>query len=166
MKVLTLGSDTQAKEMLPPDTEFDKAYRPEKHGYYDIIFLGHYLQFKDRKEVGPFLRNLRDCLVEDGELWVSVPSLEYAALQILKDDSPSFDAFTAIYGDDNHPHKCGFRLLELRLVVMNAGYEIRRAIQEAYKISMTTKDGTQEMLSMQNLVIAAKHDGNPAEAIG
>ena len=165
MKVLPLGSDTQAKEIFPPDTEFDKAYHPGKKNYYNIIFLGHFLQFKDRREISPFLKQLRESLVEDGELWVTVPSLEYAALQILKDDNPSFDAFTALYGDDANPHKCGFRLLELRLVVTNAGYEVRRAVQEGYKIGMITKDGTQEMLSMQNLVIAARHDGKAEEAI-
>jgi len=166
MKVLTLGSDTQAKEVFPADTEFDKAFHPGKKAHYDAIFLGHYLQQKDRKEVPALLKEIRGALVEDGELWVTVPSLEYAALQILKDDNPSMDAFTALYGDDANPHKCGFRLLELRLVLLNAGYEVRRAIQEPYKIRMNTQAGAQEILSMQNLVIGIRHDGNPAEAIG
>jgi hypothetical protein len=161
MKVLTLGSDTQAKETFPADTEFDKALHPGKKNYYDAVFLGHYLQTKDRKEVPEILKNIYPILKEDGELWATVPSLEFAALQILKDDNPNFTYFTALWGADDQPNKCGFRLLDLRMVVTNTGYLVRRAIQEAYQESING----QPMLTMQNLVIAVKHAGAAEDAI-
>lgn len=161
MKVLTLGSDTQAKETFPPDTEFDKALHPGKKNFYDAVFLGHLLQTKERKEVSQLLKDVYPLLKEDGELWVSVPSLEFAALQILKDDNPNFSYFTALWGGDDNPHKCGFRLLDLRLIIQNTGYLVRRAIQEAYQESING----QAVLTMQNLVIAVKHAGAAEDAI-
>jgi SAM-dependent methyltransferase len=161
VKVLTLGSDTQAKELFPADTEFSNYADREKKNYYDAVFLGHHLQTLDRKEVPQLLKELYPVLKEDGELYVSVPSLEFAALQILKDDNPNFSYFTALWGGDDNPHKCGFRLLDLRLIVQNTGYLVRRAIQEAYQESING----QPVLTMQNLVIAVKHAGNAEDAI-
>jgi hypothetical protein len=152
MKVLVKGDWSQAHTIFPQDSVFDDI---GKNPPYDAAFLGHCLQMLNLSEVVPYLKEVADLLGELAEVWVTVPSLEWAAREIVTKDEPSVVIPLALYGPTSDPHRCGFTLMWLRVAMEGAGFTTRKAVQEAYQLNI---DGIGEYMAVQNSVIGMKRN--------
>lgn len=153
MKVLVKGDWSQAKIIFPKDADFitgDLGHIPP----YDAAFLGHYLPTFKQHECVVYLKEIYPMLKNMGEIWVTVPSLEWAAREIVTKDNPSIITPFMIYGTEEEPYRCGFTLFWLRVVVQGAGFIVRKAVQEVYKIGVDDE----KFDAVQNLVIGMKYD--------
>ena len=152
MKVLVKGDWSQASTLFPQDSVFDDT---GENPPYDAAFLGHYLQTLNLSDVVPYLKELALLLDVGNEIWVTVPSLEWAAREIVTKDEPSVIIPLLIYGAVSDPHHCGFTMMWLRVALENAGFTTRKAVQEGYQLNI---DGIGEYMAVQNLVIGMKYD--------
>jgi hypothetical protein len=100
-----------------------------------------------------------------GEVWIIVPSLEWAANEIINQRN-SLAVQATIFGGQLDPfdaHLCGFDLANLRRQVEICGLIVRKAYQSPFSFTLNGK----EYGSLQNIVIGARYDGlnDPANAI-
>lgn len=163
MKVLLSGDAEHARgTIFPEDAEYFTSYaQAQDAAPLDAIYLGHDLQKSDRKYVVDVLKDYRDLLREYGELYVTVPSLEWTARELLQVDEPSLAAYHNLYGTEEEPHRSGFVLLWLRVAMQEAGFMVRHATQELYKMTA----GDKVYPNVQNLVIGARYDPDPGTAL-
>lgn len=138
-EVLTLDADAGTH----PDVVGDLFSVPEPDNSFDRILLSHVLEHVEYKRVHEALVELARLLAVGGELHIFVPSLEWAARQILSDQmSPA--TIMHIYGLQSTPwqyHKAGFTLLALRGVVGGAGLNVAIARRSIYHITGTNAQG-------------------------
>lgn len=138
----------------------------ELRGAYDIVFVSHVLEHIDRTHVIDTFRNVAGAVRNMGEVWILVPSLEWAAGEILA-RREGLGVQGAIFGGQANEwdfHRTGFTLAALRQMVEICGLIIRKAYQSPFKIRFQEK----EFGALQNIVIAVRYDGlngDPAEAI-
>lgn len=102
---------------------------------FDQIYLTGALECIPREQVVDTLAKLGPILAELGELHVRVPSLEWACKEIASVDSPNALAYRWLYGTTDRPHRSGFTLLWLRLAMLNAGYNVRKATQLVVRVA-------------------------------
>lgn len=158
-KVVRLDGDRRLK----PDIVHDitKPLPSKLHGQFDIIYCSHVIEHLDRNRVIPTLGHLKKGLKNLGEIWVLVPSLEWAALQIINNRQAGPEIQGLIYGSQTGPyqyHKVGFTLVDLRVVMESLGYVIRKAHQAQFQIAFNF-DGQNKVYDViQNVVIAARYD--------
>ena len=166
-----LGEKEITRLDVHPDTKPDilhditQPLPEELHGQFDIVFISHVLEHIDRPRVIEAFRNVISAVRNLGEVWVIVPSAEWAANEIIN-RREGIHVQMNIFGGQLHPwdyHKCSFTLLSLRQVVELCGLIVRRAYQSPFQI---IHDGKQYG-SLQNVVIGARYDAlnDPAEAI-
>ena len=135
----------------------------ELHGEFDVVFISHVLEHIDRSKMIEAFRNVISAVKNLGEVWVLVPSLEWAANEIIN-RREGIHVQMNIFGGQNHPldfHKTGFTLLALRQVIELCGLIVRRAYQSPFRIVYEGK----EYGSLQNVVIGMRYDADPANAI-
>jgi SAM-dependent methyltransferase len=151
---------------LHPDYLHDirEPFPEELRGSFDIVFASHVLEHVERHRVLDTVTNLKGALKDGGELWIMVPSLEWVANELRKDQaSPA--TIAAIYGMQSNEwqyHKCGFTLFMLRQIIEKAGLIPRRAYQGPLTITMNGK----EYASLQNILVSMRHDNNAGPAAG
>lgn len=129
---------------------------PELHGQFDGVFLSHVLEHFGWRAVVPVLKNLRDALKPGGEILILVPSLEWAAEQIMA-EHPQATLQAVLYGSQSNDwqyHRSGFTLTGLRQVLRHAGYIEEYVAQGDFHIRMNDRDYT----SLQNVALAKRVD--------
>jgi len=135
---------------------------PFEPGKYDLVVLYNWLQLAEQPKVLGLIRYYVSLLKEGGELIVVVPSLDWAANEIAFNDNPSIAAFVAIYGTPTEPHRCGFTMNWLRLVLsQNDGLLVNYANVETIKITQ----GEQSEEARQNAIMCTKVLSETAEAV-
>jgi SAM-dependent methyltransferase len=143
---------------------------PEEYkNAFDIVFCSHVLEHMARDEVFPVLRNMASALKNMGEIYILVPSLEWAAKEILMHhDGIQIQGliFGAQYpGNPWELHKSGFTLHALRYMAELCGLLIKKAYQSPFVLIMPST--TKNYPAVQNVLIAARYDGlhepRPAE---
>lgn len=145
-----------ANKDLAPDVLHDITLEfPENlQAQFDVVYASHVLEHIDRVSVIPTLANLASGLKDYGELWVVVPSMEWAAQEILEQrDGVHIQGM--IWGGQNTPwdyHRCGFTLAALRQLFEINGLVVRKAYQSPFGIVM----GGREFACVQNVVIGAR----------
>ena len=106
----------------------------------------------------PVLNRFFELLVEDGQCHILVPSLEWAAAQLVS-EQPSPATMFHIYGaqwDRWQEHKTGFTMPSLRSVLNRAGFFIGKAVLAPLEITMTIKEEEQLIISHQLYVVGIK----------
>lgn len=106
---------------------------------YEIIYCAHALTLVEAKDVPATIRKMAALLNERGELWLTVPSLEWAAREI-GSENPSPAIHTVIYGDQAHPARCGFTLAWLRQLVEAANLIPRKAYHSLYRVAVKDQE--------------------------
>lgn len=156
-----------ADERVNPDIVHDitQPLPEEMRGQYDVVYISHVLEHVDRLKVIETFRNVIAAVRNLGEVWVVVPSMEWAANEIIN-RREGIHVQANIFGGQLTPfdyHKCSFTLFSLRQMVELCGLIIRRAYQSPFVIQL---DGNRYN-SLQNVVVAARYDAlnDPAEAI-
>ena len=153
--VLTLDADPDTN----PDVLGDLFHVPEPDASFDRILLSHVLEHVEYKRATDALTEMARLLAPGGELHVFVPSLEWAARQILSEKmSPA--TIMHIYGLQSTPwqyHKAGFTLMALRGVVSASGLNVAVARRAIYKIVGSDAQGKPyEFEAEQHYVVGVK----------
>jgi predicted SAM-dependent methyltransferase len=134
---------------------------PKKHfEAYDIVMASHVMEHIDRMKVMDTMQHLYDALKVGGELYVIVPSLEWAATEIYFGRNTHIVQAT-IFGGQNHSadyHHTGFTLDWLRFLVENMLHmSIRKAYSAPFTIESVDEEGNKSVTqSMQDVVIGLK----------
>jgi SAM-dependent methyltransferase len=181
LKILDIGSGAQSvaalvfadeeKEItrldansdLAPDVVHDiTTPLPESLiGQFDIVYCSHVMEHIDRIKVLPTLQYLSKALKDRGELWVVVPSLEWAAREIIRGHD-GLHIQGHIFGGQNTPwdyHRTGFTLSGLRQSLEVAGLVIRKSYQSPFQIETTIDDQKKIFNCIQNVAVGARVDG-------
>ena len=119
---------------------------------YDAVIAYHALQRTINANVVQLIKSWKRCLKPEGELYIFVPSLEWAAREILAED-PSSLLLVHIFGDqgdENHYHLSGHTLRRLRVDLTRAGMKVTSA-KTGYYISGL---GGKEYRAEQHVVTA------------
>lgn len=137
----------------------------ELHGAFDIVYVSHVLEHIDRLKVIEAFRNATKAMKNLGEIWVLVPSMEWAANEIIN-RREGVHVQANLFGGQRSPfdyHRCGFTLSALRQLAELSGLIIRKAYQSPFTVSFDNK----EYVSLQNVVIAIRFDqaNDPSMAI-
>lgn len=172
MKVLNVGAGMSDISKQFPEAEIvrmdiDKKVRPDvvhdiekpmpksQRGVYEVVYASHILEHISWKKVNQVIDNLMSCLVDWGELWVLVPSLEWVGMELMKDD-PSYAVLGALYGSQDAKgqfHKSGFTMMWLRKLFQGHGLVVRKAFQRYFGISL---DGGEDVAVGEIVIIGAK----------
>lgn len=126
VRVLAIGhgSTALAGEFFP-GAKIDIASKPPKRALYNALIAVNVLQTYPLHKVKATLQEWRDCLMEGGEMHVFVPSMDWAAEQILSTD-PSPATMLHIFGQEGE-NRSGFTLLDLRQKFAAAGVPVKDA---------------------------------------
>lgn len=129
---------------------------PERyHGAFDIVMASHVMEHIDRLKVVDAFTNIADCLRIGGELYVIVPSMEWAAGEIYYGRVTAV-VQSSIFGGQNHKHdyhKVGYTLEWLRFIMEGV---LRMVVRRAYQAPFTIKVDEEVFQSLQNIVVALK----------
>lgn len=129
---------------------------------FDIVVASHVLEHIEHSRMLETIKNLRNVLKEDGEMYIISPSMEWAAGELLS-HKPSSVTMWAIYGSQANQydyHKCGFTLMWIRDLIALAGMIPRKATQSEFPID---RDG-KTYKCVQNVAIAMRHKDFEKEA--
>jgi predicted SAM-dependent methyltransferase len=111
-------------------------------GKFDIVLAHHVLEHVQLAATPRAIANMAMALKPGGKLHLYVPSLEWAAGQILDEEKPSEVLLYHLYGSQENPamfHKSGFTIPLLRPLLEKAGLAVRQARIEPYEISVQTR---------------------------
>ena len=153
MKLYCLGKDAvnMAGTIFPNDTVvegdlfdlFEQERNGQKIDRHNKIFTTDLVRF-GRAAVLTAIKALHNALTRKGELYLTVPSIEWAFEEIMVKDQPSPLVWDAIYGrqrSEGELHLCGFTLADLRsilvsngFVVLDAGSVLMKADGHPYKL--------------------------------
>lgn len=139
MKVLAIGENSAdfAREIFP-DSEVDTTpLMPGKRRVdYDSVLSYMALPQVPYRSVIHTVKAWVDALKQGGELTLMVPSLEWAAVQILsKERSPAL--VVHLFGEQGKPHRfhsCGFTMMDLRSLCSTVGIAVTHAATGEYLI--------------------------------
>ena len=166
MGVLDITYGASRAEVMWPDREMSVTVAtPEEfiegkypNGEYDVVLCAHTLQYVDSRMVKDFMDTMAKSIKNHGEVWVIVPSLEWAAAGVL-DNSPDPLIQAVMFGQER-AHRSGYTLLWLRALIEGAGLVTRQAKVGAMEIQVeigATND--QEVRQIpQNTVIGMRND--------
>jgi predicted SAM-dependent methyltransferase len=121
------------------------------------VLVAHVLEHLDREDVAKSFGYMTKALVNQGEIWVLVPSMEWAAAEILA-QRHTIGVEAHIFGRQDNIwayHRSGYTLKQLRILFENEGLLVKKAFQAPYAIEF-------ERLAyhaIQNIVIGARYDG-------
>ena len=163
MKTLVIYSGEKAPDLahtLPKGTEITsvdiqtyKTYLKNDLEKKDVIIAFHSMQKCEATEVPAVVMKMAKDLAIKGELWVYVPSFEWATAQTA-DNQPSPAFHSMLFGSQEDPHRCTFTILWLRSLLEAAGLVIRTARHEPLML----KNGNTEIPAMMNIVIGWKFE--------
>lgn len=145
-------------EEAKPDILHDitKPLPEELRNQFDIVYASHVLEHIDFMKVIATFRNLTGALKNMGEIWVVVPSMEWAASEIIN-KREGIQIQGTIFGGQNHPldyHRSGFTLRSLRHMVELCGLFPRKAYQSTFGIDFQN----QQYECVENVVIGLRID--------
>ena len=157
MKILIIGDDPGVSlDEKAEVTRLGRESMPPESAPYDQVYLTGVVEMLPREQVVDALKSYGWLLAELGELHVRVPSLEWAAKEIATQDNPKFVAYHWLYGSVEKPHRCAMTVLWLRLALLNAGYNVRRATQLVVKVG--------DVPALENYAIAVWKGSDEANA--
>ncbi len=135
---------------------------PPVPGKYDLIVLYNWLQTAEQPQVLKVLRYYTELLKDGGQMVVVVPSLDWAVNELALKNNPSIAAYVAIYGTPGEPHRCGFTMHFLRLVLSQTpNLMIEYATTEGVLVTI----GEEKTLAQQNVIACTKQVRQAEEAI-
>ncbi len=162
MRVLVLGNVNLSKGRFPEGAEIAYAMTPTV-GKWDVIFLSQWIQQFPREQVVVELRKIKELLAnERSELFVTAPALEWVAAELLHNDDFSMPPYLSLYGTRDEPYKSGFKMAWLRMALEQAGFVVRKAVQEMYTL-IGPKD--EKVPAWQNVCIAVADIKEEVEVI-
>lgn len=132
-------------------------------GRFDVVLASHVLEHISRYQVIETLTNLTGALKHLGELWVLIPSIEWASAQVMS-GNPSPAIHPVIWGGQLNEwdyHKSGYTLATLRQLMENVGLTIKRAEQAPLTISQ----GEKVYHALQSLVVGMKYVADASLAV-
>ena len=132
-------------------------------GTFDLVLALHVMEHMDRVSVVNAFKNAASALKNMGEIWVAVPSLEWACDKILSHQEGTYVQQIVFGGQADvwDYHRCGFTMRALRQMVEISGLVIKKAYQSTF----TVRGEDKEYECIQNVVIGAKYDFGPEDAI-
>jgi len=138
-------------------------------GEFDVVVAFHVIEHIDFNKVLKALENMKSLVADRGELWLAVPAMEWAAIQLSQEAMhPVLQGF--IYGSQENEyeyHRSCFRLQDLRGLVQAIGLIPR----EAYQAPLILEKEGKIYQAVQNIVIALRDKefenalGDPSGAI-
>lgn len=136
-KILTLDVD----EKQEPDIVADAAdMPPELYGQLDGLLASHVLEHFSYWNTEKVLAGWIRCLKEGGELHILVPSLEWAAREVLS-ENPSPAVYAQLYAGQVNQwdvHLTGFTMRKLRQLLQKNGISVNVARTGVYHIRVGT----------------------------
>lgn len=139
MKVLAIGENAQnfAREIFPDAQVHTSTVKPGKdRKEYDSLLAYMCLHQVPYREAVETVKSWVNCLKKGGELTILVPSLEWAAVQILsKEKSPVL--MVHLFGMQDkaeHYHSSAFTMLDLRSLCSLSGVAVTHASTGVYNI--------------------------------
>ena len=124
-------------------------------GEFDVVIATHSLQTVERENIPDTVSRLATFTKPGGEVWITVPSLEWALMQI-KSDNPSPAFHFVMYGTAGTPTRSGFAMVWLRQLMEQAGLITRRAVQEIVELQDASGG---KLPVLQNTVVGLKVRG-------
>lgn len=105
---------------------------------FDVVVAWHVLEHIKYTKIPQTIRNLRDLVVDGGELWIATPSLKWAAEAINKGESMHPALMGVLFGSQENEweyHRSGFRLDWLRDLVQEQGMVPRHIHHATYIVA-------------------------------
>lgn len=122
---------------LKPDIVADAAdIPPELYGKFDAVFASHVLEHFSYWKTEQVLAGWAKCLKDGGELHVVVPSLEWAAREVLS-ENPSPAVYAQLYAGQVNEwdvHYTGFTMRKLRQLMDRVGIDTNTARTGVYHV--------------------------------
>lgn len=125
---------------------------------FDVVYVSHVLEHIDRDKVVNTMRYIFSAVKNLGEVWLIVPSMEWAANRIIHHDN-SVAMQLLIFGGQKNEwdyHRNGFTLQALRFMGELCGMVTRRAYQSPFLIGMDDK----KYQCIQNIWIGMRYDSD------
>jgi len=129
---------------VSPDIICDARVLPFEDSSFDIIYSSHTLEHFGRNEIFKTLKEWYRVLKKDGEFWIIVPDIKWAAKRILKEnlENPRVmieedKVLSVLYGDQTYElnaHKTGFTRDTLYRELELLGLKRIEGIIEGYNI--------------------------------
>lgn len=123
-------------------------------GAFDAVFASHVLEHVERGKVNAAVENFKYLLRVGGQLWVFVPSLEWACREVLE-GRDTIAVHGVLYGgqkDQWDIHLTGYTKPALRALIQSHGFKIDRSEQTIFT---SIVNGESQIVS-QNLVVGVK----------
>lgn len=136
-KLITLDIDVNQK----PDVVADAAAMPEElYGQLDGLLASHVLEHFPYRQTVSVLEGWVKCLKDGGELHILVPSLEWAAREVLS-ENPSPAVYAQLYAGQVTQwdvHYTGFTMRKLRQIMEMVGINVHTATTGVYHLRVGT----------------------------
>lgn len=133
--VETMDADAQYKPTYLNDAE---TIPQELYGKFDVVFASHVLEHFPWMYSANVLREWAKVVPVGGQVWVIVPSLEWAAEEVLSEE-PSPAIYGHLYAGcttEWDVHKAGFTMRRLRALFESARLGVFQAYSMAYNIQI------------------------------
>lgn len=151
-KVLTLDVD----EKQNPDIVADAASMPEElSGRFDGLMASHVLEHFSYWKTDEVLSGWIRCLKDGGELHILVPSLEWAAREVLS-ENPSPATYAQLFAGQVNQwdvHLTGFTMRKLRQLMQRNGISVNVARTGVYHVRVGSMG---EFEALQHYVAGVK----------
>lgn len=151
MNVAILGNmDVEGEEGVTIKRyEINSFFPNEKiDGKFDRVFVSNTLPELSRDRVMSFLEKVRNILTDDGAVIVQVPMAEFAAKQLFTNKADSM-TYYMLYGNEEHPFKACYTMLQVRTLLARAGFNIQQATEAILKLK--TVEGIELDLPVHSL---------------
>ena len=151
-KIIHLNVDKELK----PDVLADASdMPPELYGKLDGLLASHVLEHFSYWKTDKVLEGWIKCLKEGGEIHILVPSLEWAAREILS-ERPSPAVYAQLYAGQINQwdvHLTGFTMRKLRQLMEKLGISVNTARTGVYHLNV---GGLGEFEAMQHYISGVK----------
>ena len=140
MKVAILGNmDVQAEEGIEIRRYDIQAFYPSSKvdGFFDRIFASNVIPELERDAVMKFLEKAFNALADNGELVIQVPMAEFAAKQLFTNKADAV-TYYMLYGNEEHPFRACYTMLQIRTLLSRAGFYVREATEAILKLATVT----------------------------
>jgi hypothetical protein len=130
------------RDDVKPDMVSDVFSFPKPEKPVGLIYSSHFLEHFSVIDARRVLRKFHELLEPGGKIWMKVPNLEHAAIQILQDGIPSETSMDILYGHQEYEtnfHKCGFTPRSFKKFVDISGlWEVKssEAISNNFEIEL------------------------------
>lgn len=161
LEVVRMDIDPQHEPDLLQD--ITQPFPEELYEAFDIVVASHVLEHIDRDMVIVAIKNMARAVRVGGELWIMVPSMEWAARQIRQgNNNPVVQAI--VFGGQHAEydyHRAGFTLLDLRQLMDIIGFATRKAYQAPLGIGIEGKTYD----AIQDIIIGYKYQREEQDAV-